>query len=164
MRLWQRTYRADPAVARLASRHYSAHQNRYARDGKRKFDLPGQVLHLVIPGARWPFEVDAGWVWWRPPSDQRIDGYGGWYHCALFRNESEHLSSLLVSEAVEWARETWGEPDHGFDTYVWPARIRSTNPGWCYQVAGWQKDGWSRDGKKRRLYLPAGSGVGHDQD
>tara|TARA_Y100000310_G_C20366338_1_gene661372 strand:+ start:291 stop:716 length:426 start_codon:yes stop_codon:yes gene_type:complete len=138
----------------MATRHYTYHANRYARNGKKKFDLPGHTMHLIIPGPRWPFEAEAAWVWWRPPFDgPRKDGYQGWTNCALFRNEGALLSSQLIREAVVMAEREWGNPIHGYDTYVWADKVLSTNPGYCYQKAGWVKGGWSQDGKKLRLFL-----------
>ena len=150
MNLWLPTNRADPAVARLADDHYSRQ-----RKGHRQFSPPGQVIVLYIPGDHWPFRAAAGWVWHRPHPDKakRMDGYDGWYNCSFFRNESEHLSSELVEQAIEWALYIWGPPECGYDTYVMPSMIKSPNPGYCFQVVGWAKDGWSSDGKKRRLYL-----------
>lgn len=149
---WQRTNRGDIAIARLADRHYSR-----KHIGARQFHPPGQSIVLYVPGPSWPFEVAAGWVWWRPYPGKatRYDGYDGWYNCSLFRNEGcGVLSSDLIREAVDWVNAIWGLPEQGYDTYVWPTRLRSTNPGYCYLQAGWSKDGWSKDGRKRRLYLP----------
>jgi len=81
-----------------------------------------------------------------------MDGYNGWWLNALFRNETSYLSSDLIREAVQWAEDDWGPAPLGFDTYVWPDRLRSTNPGYCYLMAGWSKGACSKDGKKRRLY------------
>lgn len=150
--IWQRTNKADPAVARLADRHYSRETI-----GSRQFHPPGQSVVLYVPGPEWPFVAGAAWVWWRPYPGKatRYDGYDGWYQCSLFRNESSYLSSDLIRAAIPWVNEAWGLPQFGYDTYVWPAKLRSTNPGYCYLRAGWQKDGWSKDGKKRRLYLNA---------
>lgn len=150
MNLWLPTKRADPAVARLADDHYSRQSK-----GHRQFSPPGQVIVLYVHGDHWPFRAAAGWVWHRPHPEKakRMDGYDGWYSCSFFRNESEYLSSDLILQAVEWVLMLWGAPEHGFDTYVWPAKIRSSNPGYCFQRAGWEKNGWSSDGIKRRLYL-----------
>ena len=154
---WERGHKYSPWVARMADRHYSRQT-----PGSRQFHPPGQSVVLYVPGDQFPFQCAAAWVWYRPQPGkaQRFDGYDGWWQCSLFRNESEILSSELVEEAVEWVDEIWGKPPHGYDTYVWPEKIQSRNPGYCYQVAGWHRDGWSRDGLKRRLYLPVAERVG----
>lgn len=148
---WALTNRADPAVARMADDHYS----RKAK-GSRQFHPPGQSVVLYVPGPEWPFRAAASWVWWRPMpwKAHRYDPYDGWWNCSLFCNEGAGLSSVLITAAIPWALAAWGLPTHGFDTYVWPEKVRSPNPGFCYKVAGWQTGGWSKDGKKRRLFLP----------
>ena len=145
---WVRGNQADPWGARMADRHYSRKTK-----GARLFVGPGRKLVLYIPGERWPFECDALWVWY---DGLRADAYTGWWNCSLFRNERPDLyvSSALIRAAVLIILEVWGAPRHGFDSYVWPDKLQSSNPGYCYQMAGWQRDGWSKDGKKRRLYLP----------
>ena len=145
---WITTYTADPALARLCDRHYSR-----KTVGSRRFHPPGKTIELYIPGRLWPFECAAGWVWWL---GYRRDSFTGWIANSLFRNEASGvLSSELIREAVEIAVERWGPPELGFDTYVWPEKLQSVNPGYCYVMAGWHRGGWTRDGKKRRLYLPA---------
>ncbi len=150
---WRRTGRADPAMAKLADKHYSRQTV-----GSPQFSPPGQVITLIVPEF-WPYKAAAGWVWHRPHPDveaKRMDGFDGWHNCCFFRNESDLLSSELIQEAIGWADEEWGVPKFGYDTYVWPEKIQSSNPGYCYQKAGWTKAGWSKDGKKRRLVLARG--------
>ena len=148
---WERSHHFDPALVRLADDHYSRRKR-----GSPQFCPPGEKVVLFLRGPEWPFRAWAGWVWWRPAPGKatRYDGYDGWWCCSFFRNESPYLSSRLISEAIPWAVQEWGAPPHGYDTYVWPEKLRSTNPGYCYLMAGWSKDGWSKDGKKRRLTLP----------
>lgn len=153
---WIPSYQASPCCARLADRHYSR-----GKRGSRQFCAPGCKIALHIPGEQYPFQCDALWVWWHPAITSpvgRYDSYDGWWNCALFRNERPNLyrSSDLINEAIEIANNVWGLPPYGWDTYVAPSKLRGTNPGYCYQVVGWQRDGWSKDGKKRRLFLPLG--------
>jgi hypothetical protein len=144
---WQLTKKSDPAVARMADDHYS----RKTR-GAIQFNPPGRVLTLYIPGPEWPFRAAACWCWWDGISG---DGNAGFWHNTLFRNESaDYLSSDLIQAAVERVNEVWGEPLYGYDTYVWPEKLRSPRPGACYRIAGWQRGGFSKDGKKQRLYFP----------
>jgi hypothetical protein len=84
-----------------------------------------------------------------------MNGLDGWT-CSIFRNVGTYRSSDLVL-AAEFAlleAEFMGltaapcGPD-GMMTYVWPAKIKSTNPGWCFQVAGWTRG--ARTKKKKRL-------------
>lgn len=66
-------------------------------------------------------------------------GRGG-VNCAVFRNESDLLSSTLILEAEALALQRW--PDaRRFYTYINPRAIASTNPGYCFKVAGWRRCG-----------------------
>ena len=160
VRHWVQSYRADPALARLFDRHYSRQ-----KVGARQFTPPGHSIQLYIPAHDWPFQAAAGYVWWHPDweKSQRYDGYDGWTCCTAFRNESHYLSSSLIIEAVQVCLELWSPPAFGFDTYVWPEKLESANPGYCYLMAGWHRGGWSKDGKKRRLYLPLEEALAQQQ-
>lgn len=110
---------------------------------------PGQTLVLKAYGAVWG--------WWRPHPDSGLmsmNGLDGWT-CTIFRNESPVLSSDLVLAAEAMlAHEV---PDCGPDgmlTYVWDRKVRSTNPGYCFQCAGWTVRGRSKDGRKTLLHKP----------
>ena len=65
-------------------------------------------------------------------------------NCAVFRNESSVLSSALITEAMRLAWHRW--PGERLYTYVNPAQIKSNNPGFCFQAAGWHKCGESQGG------------------
>lgn len=60
----------------------------------------------------------------------------------LFRNLGEHRSSDLIRAAhrrtlEEWVRRYGKLPAETLRTEVDAARIKSSNPGYCYKVAGW---------------------------
>jgi len=131
-----KTTHFDHEMAALADRHYSRRTV-----GARQFAYSGRKL--VLRDA-------AGlilWVWMFPDPSMRMDGQTG-YNCAIFRNESERLSSEIILEAEAAAINYWG-PNRMY-TYVDPAKVRSTNPGYCYLQAGWHKHGYSK-GNKRLL-------------
>lgn len=65
-------------------------------------------------------------------------------NCAIFRNEGNFTSSSLITEAVELAWRRW--PGERLYTYVNPKKIKSSNPGYCFQVAGWKKFGVTKGG------------------
>ena len=116
---WQIIRDGDHAAWPLYARHYSANKRtRYGRD--HRFVAPGQKLVLVM-----------------------VDGQAG-VECTIFRNESNILSSLLILEAEELARQKWG--GLRLFTYVNAAAIRSANPGYCFQCAGWRRCGVSKGG------------------
>ena len=136
--LWDglvKTTHFDDEMRQLADRHYSRRTV-----GARQFAYSGRKLVL---------RDTAGtvlWVWMYPDPTMRMDGQLG-YNCAIFRNESERLSSDIVLEAERHAWEKWG-PNRLY-TYVAPDKIRSRNPSYCYKVAGWHYEGLSKSGQHR---------------
>lgn len=134
---WYAVKDGDYYGLRLYSRHYSC--RRYA-DGRlrRRFVGPGEYLALVTANG------DALWVWrrFRPTgSRERV------VSCAVFRNESDVLSSLLVAEATEIGRRRW--PNETLETLVNPRKVRSSNPGCCFLKGGWRRAGFTKGGLLR---------------
>lgn len=75
----------------------------------------------------------------------------------MFRNLGAGLSSDLIYSATELTYSLWlmnyGElPAVELRTEVMPAKIKSTNPGYCYLCAGWRKGPLKRG--KLFLYAP----------
>jgi len=134
---WRRALDGDPEGLAIYRRHYS--RRRY-RDGRqpRLFVGPGEKQVLVSHDGR------ALFVWRRFVDDAGQEGV----NCAAFRNEGAGLSSSLIAEAmaIAWAR--W--PGERLYTYVDAAEVRSSNPGYCFLVAGWRPAGWTRGGHGRR--------------
>lgn len=141
--IWQRTKKFDPECAAMADNHYSRRTV-----GSPQFMPPGQTVVLKAPGALFG--------WWRPHPDSGIvamNKLDGWT-CTIFRNESTVRSSELILEA-EYALTEYVGTDcgpSGMITYVWDKRVRSTNPGCCFKIAGWKKAGKSAD-KRKTLFL-----------
>ena len=141
MGAWIVTNKGDQDCRRLADRHYTRQ-----KVGSPQFTRPGRNLVLRTEAA------DAVWVTW---SGIRDDGVEAW-ECTLFRNESEHLSSELIREAVAITLREWGAPPpDGIITYVNQSKVRSANPGFCYLKAGWTKAGVSKRRRLLRLQAPA---------
>lgn len=115
-------------------RHYSWY--RYAdRRPRRKFVGPGE--HSVL------LTIDGLAVFiWRKFIDKCP--LAGGINCAAFRNEGPHRSSELIVEAQEFAWQKW--PGERLYTYVNPRKIRSSNPGYCFKVAGWRVCGRTTKG------------------
>jgi hypothetical protein len=130
---WIAAKDGDDTARDIFRQHYS-----YSHTAGRNpalFVGPGEKLVLLTPCAR------ALFVWRRFISD---DGQQG-INCAVFRNEGAGLSSDLIREADAVADERW--PGERHYTYVNSRRIRSTNPGYCFIAAGWQRCGttkWNR--------------------
>jgi hypothetical protein len=133
----------DRRACALADRHYSRR-----KIGSPQFMPPGQTIVLL---------TDCGlavWGWWRPdPASglKAMNKLDGWT-CTIFRNESRHLSSFLVTQAEKMLAQFASDigPD-GMLTYVWDKKIRSSNPGFCFKVAGWRAIGRSADKRKTLL-------------
>lgn len=130
----------QPAAA-MYMRHYSCYQyadNRRAQHGYRnRFMIagPGEKMVLMTPSN------DALFVW-RKFED--ASGQRG-VNCSVFRNESEHLSSWMIQQACELAWQRW--PGERLYTYVNATAIKSSNPGYCFLVAGWRKCGVTKVNK-----------------
>jgi hypothetical protein len=118
----------------IFDRHYSRKQYADGRDPA-QFVGPGEKLVLLTPCAR------ALFVWRKFIS---CDGQQG-VNCAVFRNEGAGLSSDLIRAADAVAFERW--PGERHYTYVAGRKVRSSNPGYCFLMAGWQRCGitkWNR--------------------
>jgi hypothetical protein len=77
----------------------------------------------------------------------------------MFRNLGAGLSSELVREATEmtyreWVKRYGALPEERLRTEIDVTRVRSTNPGFCYLMAGWEK-GVVKN-KKLFLWAPLG--------
>lgn len=143
---WFQVTKFDKRAVALADRHYSRR-----KVGSPQFMPPGQTIVLVTECAR------AVWGWWRPDPRsgiRQMNGLDGWT-CTIFRNESPLLSSDLVLDAECFLADTGhGCGADGMLTYVWDAKLRSSNPGFCFQCAGWTKRSRSADGRKTLLWKP----------
>ena len=148
--IWTRTKKFDSECAAMADRHYSRRTV-----GSPQFMPPGQTIVLKAP--------NAVFGWWRPdPSKgfKQMNGLEGWT-CTIFRNESTAKSSEMILEA-EFALTEFAGADCGPDgmiTYVWDKRVRSSNPGCCFKIAGWKVAGKSAD-KRKTLFLKPYSQAG----
>lgn len=131
--VWVETRDGDQSVRTVFDRHYS--RRRYA-DGRRPsiYVGPGEKIVLRTESG------DAICIWRKFLSMDHQKGV----NCAVFRNESKRLSSDLILEAEGSAWERW--PGSRFYTYVNPNKIRSTNPGYCFLMAGWRKAGVTKGG------------------
>jgi hypothetical protein len=126
---WRRTTKFDGRAAALADRHYSRRTV-----GSPQFMPPGRTLVLITEGG------DAVWGTHWPRADLTLDGLDAW-RCSIFRNEGPGLSSELITEAMQRTADTWHDrPRDGWLTFVAKDRVRSSNPGYCFLMAGWWLD------------------------
>jgi len=128
-----KTTHFDQEMRVLADRHYSRRT-----PGAKQFAYSGKKLVLRNE------EGTILFVWMYPDPTMRMDGQTG-YNCAMFRNESDRLSSDIILEAEQMAFERWG-PGRMY-TYIDPKKIASANPGYCFKMAGWKFAGLSKADK-----------------
>ena len=128
---WHRVRDGNADVRAVFHRHYS--RSRYA-DSRQPAKIMGPGEYIMLRTA----ECDAifGWRVFRTADPTASDDD---VNCAFFRNEGHSRSSdlILAAETIAWAR--W--PGRRLYTYVNPAAIRSTNPGYCFKRAGWLECG-----------------------
>lgn len=139
--LWWVTKDGDLDCLALHERHYSRYH--YADGRARKlFVGPGDKLVLRTESG------DACFVWRRFVDDcidQRTGRRQEGINCAIFRNESKHLSSTLIQQADAIADAVWTDSRHY--TYVDSEKVASANPGFCFLKAGWARCGRTAGGK-----------------
>lgn len=126
---WQLSDGGDPVARAVADRHY----NRQS-PGSAKFTPPGS--NVVFRTG----EGQAVWsTAWPLAEYVRHEWAGAWIN-TIFRNESPHLSSELILEAVAATRFLWGEPPElGLVTMVDRSKVRAKrDPGYCYLRAGFR--------------------------
>ena len=134
MMLWHVSYRADRRALPLADAHYPRQ-----KAGTSQFVPPAQSLVLLTDDARalwvstWPMFAQHEWP-------------GAWV-CNLFRNESGHLSSEMIRQAVAATRAMFGEPtSRGMVTFVDASKVRhKRDPGRCFLKAGFERVGVTKE-------------------
>lgn len=137
---WVQVKDCDSRALAIFRRHYTYRTRRDqlemfrpARNRNMKhFVGPGQKLVLLSSDGR------ALFVWRKFIS---MDAQTG-VNCAVFRNEGSELSSLLIKYADDIAFDKW--PGERHYTYVDTRKIRSSNPGYCFKMAGWRPCGWTK--------------------
>ena len=97
--LWHLSTRGDRRALPLADRHY----NRQSV-GSSQFVPPGRCLVMLTENA------DAVWVTSWPFAEYVKHDWGGAWMNSLFRNESPHLSSVLIRDAIAATRARIGAP------------------------------------------------------
>lgn len=141
---WVVSHRADPRAVRLADRHYSRQKH-----GTPQFVPPGRCLVLLTEAG------DALWVTSWPFAEFTKHAWAGAWVCSLFRNESEHLSSELIREAVAATKAEWEAPELGMITFVKTDAVRrKRDPGRCYVKAGFKRVGKTKGGLVALQMLP----------
>jgi hypothetical protein len=128
---WYQVHETNPLARGLADRHYSR-----ITPGHPLFVGPGEERMILMSADNTALFV------WRKTKFRKDDQKG--VECSIFRNEGPRISSYLIKEAVKLAKERW--PGERLFTYVNGKKIRSTNPGYCFLMAGWERCGISKGG------------------
>lgn len=138
---WIKVRDGNPTARAVFDRHYSRTRYRDGRDQSR-FVGPGARIVLLTPCVR-------GLFVWREFFDDCIDERTGMrqegINCSIFRNEGAGLSSELIRAAMSIGWERW--PGRRLYTYVNPRKVKSSNPGYCFQRAGWRRCGITKTRK-----------------
>jgi hypothetical protein len=135
---WRLSWRADPAAAAIADRHYNRQ-----KVGSAQFVPPGRCLVLLADRALWVSS-------WPLPQYVLHDWPGAWVN-SLFRNESAERASDLIREAVAATRSVWPTLAQGMVSFVDPRHTRATYVrgarvcGLVYRRAGFEHVGFTRE-------------------
>ena len=143
--LWIRSNRADADVLPLADRHYNRQ-----KIGSPQFAPPGRCLVLKTA------ELDAFWITSWPFAEYVRHAWAGAWVCSAFRNESAHMASELIREAVAATVDEYGPaPALGMITFVDTRKVRRTRkPGYTFAKAGFRHCGWTKGGLYAMQMLP----------
>lgn len=138
---WFSVRDGDSRLRPIYNRHYSSRGSTAP-----KISGPGRYVALLTPS------VDALWVW-RCFNDRCPLAPRGAVNCAVFRREAgAPLASSLIVAAEPFALEKWPSAT-AFYTYVAPSLVASSNPGYCFQRAGYERVGLTAGGHGRPRLL-----------
>ncbi len=142
--MWRQSFRADPASAAIADRHY----NRQSI-GSAQFVPPGRCVVLRADAAVWVTS-------WPFAEYVRHEWPGAWIN-SLFRREGGELASEMIRAAVSATRWTWPlVPALGMVTFVDATKIRhKRDPGRSYLRSGFRQVGETKGGLLAFQMLPA---------
>lgn len=127
---WMLTKDGDPVLRTLYACHYSSKASR----GDSALMLgPGQKLAAILPRGAAGVAFRYGYF-----RGEKL------VYLAFFQNNSDHRSSDLIRAACALAWGRW--PDQEIVTLVDPKAVRSSNPGYCFQCAGFRKAGKTQGG------------------
>lgn len=141
---WLSVRRNDERAFAFYRRHYSAEKQMksFRERGNTNFMGPGENMVLLSKCGRAVFA-------WQFNTVERFDKQTG-VCCTIFRNEGAGLSSSLIREADDLARQKWPQQLRHF-TYVNAEKTRRRRskqalPGKCFIDAGWRICGRSLEG------------------
>jgi hypothetical protein len=146
---WQLSNRANPTAVTIADRHYNRQ-----KIGSPQFVPPGRCTVLMTP------ECDALFVSSWPFAEYVRHAWAGAWVNSLFRNESPHIASELIVQAVAATRSVWQAPPLGMVTFISMRYVKPTirrglrTWGYCYRRAGFLPVGETKGGLLAFQLLP----------
>lgn len=145
---WVQVNDGDERAFEIFTRHYTFRKWRIrtGKNGKRMAG-PGETIVLLGKDGKALFI-------WKKQKYSQDDQFG--VNCAVFRNENPktkdnpdgQVSSEILLQAELIAYNRW--PQERLFTYVNAGKIKSSNPGYCFKMAGWKQIGIS---KARKLII-----------
>lgn len=155
--LWERRHKSDSAALELVDGIPGVRPPHYSRrrPGSGQVGPPGRKIVLVTPCEQ------AMWLSHWPDAEKTLDGLDA-YRCSVFHREpGAPLASDLIRAAVAFTEAEWGPPPaDAWVTWIDTRKVASSNPGFCFKMAGWVLDReWNpargRRGRIRlRLFAP----------
>lgn len=157
---WIRVKGSDPRALAVVDgigefERYGAHYSRRTRYAK-TFTGVGRQVVLLHESLRAVWAVVYAQVP-TPRGGKRLDSHRFLWRNNLFRNlgagrSSDLIKSAYVATCDEWVKTYGSLPSERLRTEVKISAVRSSNPGFCYQKAGWEKGEVVRG--KLYLYAP----------
>lgn len=145
---WYAVSQCDARVVCHYLAHYSSEKSgRKGTQFAKGITGQGETMTLLTADSL------AAWLWLR--QQIRDDEQSG-VCCTLFRNTGPVLSSELVQQADALAWDRW--PGERHFTFINPAKVRSSNPGYCFLSAGWRRCGTTKGGLVILDILPVMAG------
>lgn len=129
---WREVKRSNQQARVLADRHYSRQTV-----GAYEFMPNGETFVLL----KWGEDA----VWGVCLNKDMAGNFR--LRNTIFRNESQILSSLLISEATSHTRNRWPVPPCALTTEIDADRVKhKRDPGRCFIKAGWKRVGFTTKG------------------
>lgn len=128
--MWHRVKVSDPLARAMRDRHYST---KYP--GGRTVGPPGRRLVLISD------DEQALWITHWPQAHLVLDGFDA-LRCTVFRREGRRRerASVLIRAAMAMSEAYFGPAPDGWLTYVEPRRVKSSEPGYSFKMAGFSLD------------------------
>lgn len=130
----ERVKPTEPAILEMVRSHYSHVSNIKQRPRTEKTSKTWWSNARLVVFSDLGRTLVFAWQW--PKDGMRRDKQNGFNNTLFHRSgRCEYLASEVILAAEQKAIEHWG-PNRAY-TYVDPEEV-SSNPGYCYKIAGWK--------------------------